>query len=137
MVTKTSSREETQKLGEELGKKLKSGGVICLYGGLGAGKTTLTQGIAKGLGVEQKIISPTFILMRRYEVGESFFYHVDLYRLNDLEEVKGLGIEEIMSDPKNIVIIEWPEKLESLLPKHSKVKIKSINEGEREIEIID
>lgn len=137
MVHKTNSKEETQKIGEELGEKLKSGGVVCLYGEMGAGKTTLTQGIAKGLGVKQNIISPTFILMRRYEVEDRFLYHVDLYRLNDLDEVKGLGIEEIMNDPKNIVIIEWPEKLESLLPKHSKVKLKALSEGEREIEIIN
>ncbi len=137
MVHKTRSKEETQKLGEELAVQIKNGGIVCLYGDLGAGKTTLTQGIAKGLGVGQNIISPTFILMRRYELRENFLYHVDLYRLNDLEEVKGLGIEEIMDDPKNVVIIEWPEKIESLLPKHSKVKLKTVSEGEREIEIID
>jgi tRNA threonylcarbamoyladenosine biosynthesis protein TsaE len=133
----TRSKEETQRFGEELAKELSDGGIICLYGEMGSGKTTLTQGISKGLGIKQNIVSPTFILMRRYEAGEKFIYHIDLYRLNDLSEAKGLGIEEILSNPKNIVIIEWPEMAETLIPKkHTKVKIKALSEGEREIEII-
>ena len=134
MVHRTKSREETQKIGEGIAEKIKDGGVICLYGDLGAGKTTLTQGIAKGLGIEKTIISPTFILMRRYEVGERFLYHIDLYRLNDSEEVKGLGIEEIVGDGENIVIIEWPEKIVSSLPRQRiEVKLNALSETEREI----
>ncbi len=135
MKVKTASFKETQKTGEGIGENLKNGGIVCLYGDMGAGKTTLTQGIAKGLGVKQNIISPTFILMRRYEVGDNFLYHIDLYRLNDLEEARGLGIDEILANPKNIVIIEWPEKIESRLPRQRiEVKLTGISENEREIE---
>lgn len=136
-LLKTKSKEETQKIGEGIAQKIKAGGVVCLFGELGAGKTTLTQGIAKGLGVKQNIISPTFILMRRYETGDRFFYHVDLYRLNDSQEVRGLGIDEIVSNPENIVIVEWPEKIVDTLPRRAtKIYLKSISEEEREIEII-
>lgn len=134
MLTKTASKEETQKVGERIAKNIKNGGIVCLYGDLGAGKTTLTQGIAKGLGIKKTVVSPTFILMRRYDLKNRFLYHIDLYRLNSLEEVRGLGIEEITGDPKNIVIIEWPEKIESALPRpRREVRLKNISETEREI----
>lgn len=134
MLTKTASKEETQKVGEGIAKNIKNGGIVCLYGDLGAGKTTLTQGIARGLGIKKTVISPTFILMRRYDLKNRFLYHIDLYRLNSLEEVRGLGIEEITGDPKNIVIIEWPEKIQSSLPRpRREVRLKNISETEREI----
>jgi len=136
MTTQTHSAQETQKIGEGIGKKIKNGGIICLYGELGAGKTTLAQGIARGLGIKQNVLSPTFILMRRYNLNNRFFYHIDLYRLNDLEEIKGLGIEEIIGDPKNIVLIEWPEKIASLLPRRRwEIKMETVSENGRKIEV--
>ncbi len=126
MITKTAL--ETQKYGEKLASKLKNGGVLCLYGDLGAGKTTLVQGLAKGLGIKRRITSPTFIIMRKYEN----FWHIDLYRL---ENADSLGLLEIFADPKNIVIIEWPEIIKNILPKHYiEIKIKNISETEREID---
>lgn len=89
--------------------------MVALVGDLGSGKTTFVQGLAKGLGVKQRIISPTFILMRNY----NHFYHLDLYRLEDnvWEEVKNLGVEEIWDNPDNVVVIEWAEKIHDHLPK--------------------
>ncbi len=113
---------ETADLGRKLAKKIRSGGVICLYGRLGAGKTTLTQFIARHLGIKQKVISPTFIIARRYNFKNNFFYHVDLYRLKDLNDAQAIGIEEMWGNPRNIVVIEWPEIIESILPKNA-VKI--------------
>ncbi len=128
MITKTAL--ETQKYGEKLAIKLKNGGVLCLYGELGAGKTTLVQGLAKGLGIKRRITSPTFIIMRKYEN----FWHIDLYRL---ENADSLGLPEIFADPKNIVIIEWPEIIKKVLPEHYiKIRIKDLNNDRRQIDEI-
>lgn len=130
MTQITRSVVETRKFGQEFAKKLRHGGVVCLFGELGAGKTTLIQGIARGLGIKQRIISPTFIIARKYDN----FWHIDLYRLKSLAEAQAVGIEEILSDPKNIMVIEWPEEILKILPKHYyEVRIKILNETEREI----
>jgi len=114
----TTSFEETQHAGESFAQQLKGGEVIALYGDLGSGKTTFVQGVAKGLGIEKHIISPTFIIMRTYTFGEKTLYHVDLYRIEGEKDVEGLGLRELMNDPQNIVLIEWPEKIENLLPEN-------------------
>lgn len=125
----SNSHLETKKIGEEFGKNLKKGYVICLYGNLGAGKTTFVQGMAKGLGIERRIISPTFVILRSYKIKNQkskvkiasqnlkVFYHIDLYRIENEKEIEGLGLEEILNDKNSIVAIEWPEKLGSKLPK--------------------
>jgi tRNA threonylcarbamoyladenosine biosynthesis protein TsaE len=112
----TKSFEETQGFGESFAKEVKGGDVLALYGDLGSGKTTFVQGLAKGLGIEKQIISPTFIIMRTYAFGEKTLYHVDLYRIEKEEDVEGIGLLELMKDPNNVVVIEWPEKIENLLP---------------------
>lgn len=91
---------------------------IALTGDLGAGKTTFMQGFAEAFGITQRLVSPTFILMRRYELTGGMLYHLDMYRLeeNDKGEIENLGLSEIWSDPKNIVVIEWAEKIKGLLP---------------------
>lgn len=114
----TTSFEETQQVGESFAQNLKGGEVIALYGDLGSGKTTFVQGLAKGLGIEKHIISPTFIIMRTYAFGSKMLYHVDLYRIESENDVEGLGLRELMNDPANIVLIEWPEKIENLLPEN-------------------
>ncbi|MBP9719041.1 MAG: tRNA (adenosine(37)-N6)-threonylcarbamoyltransferase complex ATPase subunit type 1 TsaE [Candidatus Levybacteria bacterium] len=135
----TKSVDETQELARKIAKSTKNGAIFALYGDLGSGKTTFVQGFAQALGVSQRIISPTFIIMRMYEMeGEeknsSNFYHIDLYRTETMQDIEGLGLKEIMEDKDNIVIIEWPEKMENLLPKHTKrIYFKYINEKEREI----
>lgn len=119
----TSSFKETQELGKKFAESLNGGAVIALRGDLGSGKTTFVQGLAQGLGVTQRIISPTFIIMRTYNVIKSSshqaiksFYHVDLYRIETGSDVEGLGLLELMHDPQNVIVIEWPEKIEQLLP---------------------
>ena len=128
----THNFEETRQLGFDFAKKLKGGEVVALHGDLGSGKTTFVQGLALGLGITKKIISPTFIIMRTYvipaEAGiqkidsrlhgndRQNFYHVDLYRIEGEKDVEGLGLLELMGDAQNIVVIEWPEKIENLLP---------------------
>jgi len=120
----TKNFKETQRLGSQFADKLKRRGVIALYGDLGSGKTTFVQGLAKGLGIDKKIISPTFIIVRKYEIplkssalNLKSFYHVDLYRIENEKDIEGLGLVEIINDPENIVAVEWPEKIEKLLPK--------------------
>jgi len=119
--------------------------VIALKGELGSGKTTFLQGFAKGLGIKQKILSPTFIIMRKFKICANScsnsckfvnFYHIDCYRIKKPEEILFLGFEEIISNPKNIVVIEWAEKVNKLLPRESIIldfKIKG--EKKREIKI--
>lgn len=119
----TQSFEETQKLGFDLAKTLKGGEVLALHGDLGSGKTTFMQGLAQGLGIKRRIISPTFIIMRTYEVGSENqelriknLYHVDLYRVESERDVEGLGLLELLGEKESIVAIEWPDKIENMLP---------------------
>lgn len=91
---------------------------MALTGDLGSGKTTFVQGLARGLGIKGRIISPTFILVRKYELDALSFYHIDLYRLEEdvYGEVRNLGIDDIWEKPENIVVIEWAEKIRNLIP---------------------
>jgi len=125
-VIETSSPAETLSLGHKIGTRLKSGDILALSGPLGAGKTTLIQGIAKGLGVEDYVTSPSFILINEY-AGRLPLYHLDLYRLEDKSQIEDLGIEEYF-DKAGVVVIEWAEKMGDLLPEN----LKEIN-----LEIID
>jgi tRNA threonylcarbamoyladenosine biosynthesis protein TsaE len=114
----TNSFKETQKLGRDFAKTLEKGDIVCLYGNLGSGKTTFTQGLAQGLGIKNRIISPTFIIVRSYELGAmSSFYHIDLYRMENEKDIEGLGIEEILDSKSSIAAIEWAEKLKDKSPK--------------------
>lgn len=134
----TNSFEDTRQLGRNFASEIFGIQVVALHGDLGSGKTTFVQGFAEGLGITKKIISPTFIIMRTYELKDhqtkKFFYHVDLYRIESIHDVEGLGLLEIMNDPDNIVVIEWPEKIENSLPKDRKdVFFTYIGEDKREI----
>ena len=127
----TKNSKQTKKLGFNFAKGLKKGQVICLYGDLGSGKTTFTQGLAEGLGIKEKIISPTFIIIRTYPSKN--FYHVDLYRVEN-DGMQGLGLEEILGDTSNISVIEWAEKLKDLLPeKRIDIKFFYKDENTREV----
>lgn len=116
----THSLEETEKLASNLAKELDKGVIIALVGELGAGKTTFVQSFAKKLGITDKIISPTFVLTRQHLIPQSngVFYHLDLYRLESIAEIKKLGIEEMAQD-NNVVMIEWAQKARKLLPKNT------------------
>ncbi len=111
---------------------IKDGGVVCLYGDLGSGKTTFVKGLAKALGIKARIISPTFLIIRSY----GRFYHIDLYRIDQPADLVNLGLSEILSDDSNIVVIEWPEKIHGLLPvKRIDVYFEIVDEKTRQISI--
>lgn len=116
--------------------KSKKAKVFALTGDLGSGKTTFLQGMAKGMGIEKRIVSPTFILMRRYDAGKKVFYHIDLYRLDDNadEELENLGFKDFIKDSKNVIAIEWAEKAIELLPKNTtKIEFEYLGEDKRKI----
>lgn len=110
----TASPEQTRAVGEAMAGVLGSGDVVSLTGDLGAGKTTFVQGAARGLGVAESVLSPTFTLVREYR-GVSPVYHLDVYRLDRLQDVLDLGFEELL-DSGGVVFIEWGDAIEALLP---------------------
>ena len=119
-------------LGEELGRRLRSGDVVALFGDMGAGKTTFTKGIARGLKLVADVHSPTFTLIHEHP-GEIPLYHVDLYRLSDEREVEELGIEEYLQ-AEGVVVIEWADKMKSLLPPDRlDVDLRMTGDTEREL----
>jgi len=134
------SSAETKQFGVELGQKIKRGkakisgaktakgaAVIALQGNLGAGKTTFTQGFARGLGIKRRMASPTFIIMRRFAIPRGKktratapfknLYHIDAYRLKKIDSLEPLGLKEIFADPTSLILIEWPEKIKKALPR--------------------
>jgi len=108
--------QETKKFASKVSKKIKQGQVIALNGDLGSGKTTFSQGFAKGLGIHQHIGSPTFKLVSEYIGFNLKLYHVDCYRLNNIEEFLNLGGENLLLPDKGITLIEWAEIIKELLP---------------------
>lgn len=134
----SNSAEETEKFAQKLAKKYQNGGVLALSGNLGAGKTTFTKGFAHGLRIKNKIISPTFILIKQYDLSftkKARFYHIDLYRLENPEDLENLGLNELFTNPKNIILIEWAEKLKKLPQKIVNITFEYISESKRQIVI--
>lgn len=131
----TASAEETRRLGEAVAGMLAPGDVVSLTGDLGAGKTTFVQGAAAGLGVAGPVQSPTFTLVREYE-GPVPVLHVDVYRLERLQDVVDLGLEDLL-DGEAVVFVEWGDAIESLLPESGLTVRISIpaEEGRRRIQI--
>jgi tRNA threonylcarbamoyladenosine biosynthesis protein TsaE len=129
----THSAEATQDIGRALGALTQAGDLILLNGTLGAGKTTLTQGIAWGLGVEEYAHSPTFILVHEYH-GRVKLHHLDLYRIDDPREVEELGIDEFLTD--SACVVEWAEKAIDLFPEeHLLVELTELSEGNRSLRL--
>ncbi|MDP2951214.1 MAG: tRNA (adenosine(37)-N6)-threonylcarbamoyltransferase complex ATPase subunit type 1 TsaE [bacterium] len=153
ILTKTA--KETEKLGEKIAKDLLKKGpnetatCVCLEGNLGAGKTTLAKGFAQGLGIKDIITSPTFVILKKFKIPNyklstiyyQLFYHIDAYRLQNSEDAMVLGLKEVLSDPRNIVLIEWPDRLKNILPSRGlKVKARyqaSKGKNTRAIDIIN
>ena len=136
----THAVDETHTLAKELAKILTAGNILALSGELGSGKTTFTQGLAKALGIDQRITSPTFLIVKQYRVEKhpsiKTLYHVDLYRIESEADIEGIGLSEMMKDPQGLTVIEWPEKLGKYLPdKRIDIKFKFIDESQREINI--
>lgn len=128
----SKSAAETVGLGKKIGAFLASNDVVGLTGPLGAGKTTLIQGIAEGLEVKDYVTSPTFIIINEYQ-GRLPFYHIDLYRLDEEAEIEDLGIEEYFNRG-GVCVIEWVEKLKELKPKNIEtIEMEIISENERKI----
>lgn len=142
----TNSRAQTRKLGKALAQKLletglrKKAQVLALEGDLGGGKTTFLQGFAKGLLVKEKILSPTFVIMKRFTIdnlGFTNFYHIDCYRIEKAEELFNLGFKKIIQNPKNIVAIEWAERVRKIMPKHVIwIKFEFVDKKKRKIIIM-
>lgn len=135
-LLRSYSSEETKKIGTDLAESLLRGRaprghagatVIALTGDLGAGKTTFTQGLFRGLGLRRRAVSPTFVIMRHYRIpaakrhadGFTDAYHVDAYRLKKAEDAAVLGFEHMLAGPEHIVIVEWPERIRGVLPKRA------------------
>ena len=135
METTTNSPEETQKLAKNFAKSLKNGDVVLLYGDLGSGKTQFFKGLAKGLGIKERVTSPTFVFIKTYKVGKRIINHVDLYRAEKSSDLEEIGIEEIMSNDA-ITVIEWADRLEGRVPKKRiDVLIEPKDEKRRKIRI--
>lgn len=119
MVIETWSPEETFAVGERLGKEAKAGTIFTLNGDLGVGKTVFTQGVAKGLEINEPVNSPTFTIVQVYEEGRIPFYHFDVYRIGDIEEMDEIGYEDYFYGD-GLCIIEWAELISDIIPEHAK-----------------
>lgn len=130
MVIETRSPEETFAVGKSLGEKAFPGQVLTLIGDLGVGKTVFTQGLAEGLGIEEPVNSPTFTIVQVYEEGRLPFYHFDVYRIGDVEEMDEIGYEDYIYG-EGVSLIEWANLIEDILPEHyTEIKIeKDLEKG--------
>lgn len=134
------STQETEELAKRVAAVLKAGDVLALYGDLGSGKTTFTAFLVAGLGIERRVQSPTFVILRRYSeesVGGKHIKtvnHLDLYRIQSKEEVEDLGLAELFSELSSVAVIEWPEVAEDFLPEDViKVYFEYVDENTRRI----
>lgn len=142
----SSSDKETRKIGKILAEESlsdvvtsvrESALVLALEGDLGAGKTTFVKGFAEGLDLERKITSPTFVILKQYQLKTGgLFYHIDCYRLSQSDDLSDLGFKEIISDSSNIVLIEWAEKVRRILPENTiRIDFDHLEENKRELTI--
>lgn len=139
----TNSPSQTRKIGKILAKEIletplrKKAIVLGLGGDLGGGKTTFLQGFAKGLGIKEKILSPTFVIMKKFQILNSKFknfYHFDCYRISKTKEILNLGFKEIIFNPQNIVAVEWANRIRKIMPKNTIwISFELINEKKRKI----
>ena len=139
----TNNYKQTQKLGKDLAKEIlkmspqKRAIVLSLQGNLGGGKTTFLQGLAKGFGIKEKVLSPTFVIQKRFSLkGLKFknLYHIDCYRLNSPKDIVELGFKDNLANPLNIIAVEWPEKIKKVLPRETiKISFEFIDENRRKI----
>jgi len=136
IIKYTESVEETMNLGRKLGRIIEKGSTVCLTGDLGTGKTHFAKGFAEGLGIKDNITSPTFTIVNEYYEGRMPFYHFDVYRVNDVEEILQVGFEEYVYG-QGVTLIEWADMIEPILPDeliHVKIE-KTDHPDERKITI--
>ena len=140
MIYISKNVKETNTIASEFALKLKPRETVLLFGELGAGKTTFVQAIAKALGIKDRILSPTFILHRSYQVQKldiKYLNHIDLYRIEDPQEIQMLGIAEFLEEPRSITLIEWAQRLKKFKLKNGyKIYFKYLEDDKREITII-
>lgn len=137
MIIRTKSPQETIAAAEKLGSMLKAGDIIAYKGGLGAGKTTFTRGLAIGLGLGDSVTSPTFALVNEYRGKSITLYHFDMYRIESEDDLESTGFYDYPFE-ENVAAIEWSENIAEFLPKHTiYITINSAGENEREILIED
>ncbi len=129
-ILETRSPQETYELGRSIGEKAAAGQVYCLDGDLGVGKTVFAQGFAAGLGIAEPVNSPTFTIIQQYEEGRLPFYHFDVYRIGDVEEMDEIGYEDYFYGD-GVCLIEWSELIREILPEEAvRVKIeKNLDKG--------
>lgn len=135
----TISAEETRALGKTFAQELKPGTLVCFEGGLGAGKTTLIQGILEGVGAMRPYVSPTFVIMKQYDLpqqtttGIARVYHCDAYRV-EAKDFEAIGFAEWCADPEGLTLLEWPTRVAEILPKKAlHISLTAKSETEREI----
>ena len=131
-----SNLEETKNLAFEFSTILKGGEVVTLTGDLGAGKTTFTKSLAKALGIDEPVTSPTFTLMNQYQGKNLKLYHFDMYRIEDIDEILETGLTEYFGNTDAVCVIEWAENIKQLLPKNlTKISIEKLGETKRKFVI--
>lgn len=129
----SSSEQQTEQIAQTLANSLKGDEIIALHGGLGAGKTAFTRGLARGLGINDGVSSPTFALVHEYE-GKYMLYHFDMYRIDSFEDLYSTGFFDYAGN--GVLIIEWSENIEEFLPENRiNINIRQLSENEREITI--
>ncbi len=128
------NEEQTKSIGRQLAAMVKGGNIVLLKGDLGAGKTTFTKGFAEGLGISEVITSPTFSLMNVYPVEEhnsiKQLVHIDTYRLEQKDDLLAIGVEDYLGAANTVCIIEWPEKIPTLLKQHTPISVSISHEGD-------
>lgn len=134
----SNSEKQTKQIAGDLAGSSKNR-IFALTGELGAGKTAFVQGFAKGLGIKEKIISPTFVLIRQHKIPKTpkTLYHIDLYRLEEVRDIAQLGLKDLWEDNNSIVLIEWAEKLKKLPINTAKISIQKKDHDKRIINISD
>ncbi len=133
----SGSEAETEALAGRIAKRLPRGTVLALQGDLGAGKTVFARGFARGLGIEEPVSSPTYTIVQEYLLPTGGrLYHLDLYRISDARSALAFGVNEFLDDPDSLALIEWPDRIEGILPETTvQVRIECIAESVREITV--
>lgn len=135
MIIQTHSEQETEAAGEALAKKLPEGAVVALYGDLGAGKTAFVRGMVRGLGLTDRVSSPTFTIVNEYLGGDTPLFHFDMYRLGGPEELFGIGWDDYLTRG-GVIAVEWSENIESAFEgTELRVRLTRLGDSAREIEI--
>lgn len=133
----SESDHETEAIGQLLADRLRPGMVVALHGDLGAGKTVLSRGIARGLGIEEPVTSPTFTVVQEYPCpGGGLFFHLDMYRIDDEAAALAFGIEEFLYTPGAVTVVEWPERIAGLLGEDAAtacIRLEHLAEGKRRL----